>query len=108
MGIVEAPVLGFIGRLNEEKNPIFALKIVKEIVKINPSIRYIMIGDGPLRNKVRKMVDKLSLHDNVSLLGNQRNVNEHMSVMDALIMPSISEGLPCVLVEAQTSGLKCF
>jgi glycosyltransferase involved in cell wall biosynthesis len=108
LGLGAAPVLGFVGRLNDEKNPLFAVRIVKKLVKMNCSIRFLMIGDGPLRDKVRKMIDEFSLNDHVMLLGNQGNVNELMSAIDALVMPSISEGLPCVLVEAQTSGLTCI
>jgi len=107
-GIQESDkVIGFVGRLNDQKNPLFLPEIMKKIVEKRSNVKMWIIGDGPMRDMLSNKISKLSLASSVQMLGNVKNVNEYMQGMDMIILPSFHEGLPYVIVEAQTSGLRC-
>ena len=66
------------------------------------------LGDGELRQQTEDAVREARIQDNVHFLGNVNNVSEWLSAMDVLLMPSLFEGLPFALVEAQANGLPCI
>ena len=101
-------IIGFVGRINDQKNPLFIPEIMKGIVKTNENIRMVVIGDGPMKQELISKINDYSLDKYIILLGNVSNVNEYMQAMDIIILPSLHEGLPYVIVEAQTSGLRCL
>ena len=100
-------VIGFVGRLNDQKNPLFLPEIMKKIVAQRSDIKMWIIGDGPMKNALSEKISVLSLDKYIQMVGNVKNVNEYMQGMDMIILPSWHEGLPYVIVEAQTSGLRC-
>lgn len=100
-------IIGCIGRLDPQKNPIFAEKIAEAILKIDSKVKFIFIGDGELADEVKSIVKGNKLEDKIAFVGAVDNVNEWMSALDCLVMPSLFEGLPFVLVEAQAAGLPC-
>ena len=67
-----------------------------------------MIGVGPLRERIEMQVKDLGLEKQVCFLDAKSNVNEWMQMADCFLLPSLYEGLPVVLVEAQSSGLQCI
>ena len=101
-------VVGFVGRLSYQKNPLFLIDIFKEVVKRNKEAVLLIVGDGELRQSVREKIEELDIIDNVHLLGNRSDVNKLMQAFDLFLLPSYFEGLAIVLVEAQFSGLKCI
>lgn len=109
LGIDEAcTVLGHVGRFAPEKNHAFLLSIFVEYCKKYPNSRLLLVGDGPLQERVRDQVETLGLGDSVIFAGRHSNVADYLSVMDVLVFPSKFEGLGIVLLEAQASGLPCF
>ena len=100
-------VIGSVGRFLKVKNHQFIIDIFNELNKKNRSSKLILIGEGELKQDIERKVDKLGLTDYVIFLGNIDNVNEYLSMMDVLLMPSLYEGLGIAVIEAQTSGLKC-
>lgn len=100
-------VIGFVGRLNDQKNPLFLPEIMKKIVEQRDDVTMWIIGDGPMKDALSNKISELSLEGSIQMLGNIRNVNEYMQGMDLIVLPSFHEGLPYVIVEAQTSGLRC-
>lgn len=101
-------VIGMVGRLEHVKNHEFTLKVLKEVVKYESNIILLVIGEGSLKEKLKKLTKDYNLENNIIFLGNIIRVEEMYSAMDILLFPSISEGLGLVLVEAQYSGLKCI
>ncbi len=101
-------IIGFVGRIDDQKNPLFIPKLLKELLKDRNDIKVLIIGDGRLRNKLDQLFKELYLSNKVSIIKRTKYVNEFMSAMDVFILPSFHEGLPYVGVEAQTSGLYCF
>ena len=100
-------VIGQVGRLISVKNHLFSLNLLKEYLKINKDVFLLIIGDGELYDVLNKEIKRLNIIDNVLILKNRSDVNCLMQAMDAFIMPSLYEGLPLSLVEAQTASLPC-
>lgn len=101
-------VIGHVGRFAHQKNHEFIIDIFKEITKLEPNSKLILVGNGELEENIRGKVNELNLTDKVKFLGIISNVNEVMQAMDIFLLPSFFEGLPVVGVEAQASGLKLF
>jgi len=100
-------LVGIVGRLSPEKNPFFTVKILETLLK-KEGVRAVFVGDGEQRAEVENSVTEAGLSQKVRFVGAVDNVNEWMSTLDCLLMPSLFEGLPFVLVEAQAAGLSCI
>lgn len=98
-------VIGFMGMLNERKNPIFAIKVFEEVLKINSSAKLFIFGDGPLKRSIEEYISNQEVGTNIKLMGKTKEPGKWLSALDWLVFPSINEGLPLVLLEAQTNGL---
>lgn len=101
-------VVGCIGRLEPQKNPLFAVKVFEKMNKTGVPIKLVFLGEGFMKDDIQEMLAEKELKNHVFFLGNREDVNEWMSAIDCLLMPSLFEGLPFVLVEAQAAGLPCI
>ncbi|MEH7096688.1 glycosyltransferase family 1 protein [Neobacillus vireti] len=101
-------VIGHVGRFNRQKNHIFLMKILNEINNLNNECILILVGDGPLRAEVEKQVNELKLAAKVMFLGERSDINHLLQGFDIFVFPSLHEGLPVSLIEAQAAGLPCF
>lgn len=99
-------VVGFVGRLEEQKNPIFALKVVNYLQK-EKDVAMIIVGEGPLDEDMHKWCTDHSLK-NVYFVGRQEKMSDWYSAMDIVLMPSLYEGLLIVAVEAQAMGIPSY
>lgn len=99
---------GNIGRLNVQKNQLFLIDVFAEILKKQPNSYLCIIGDGELKQSIIDRINKLKISDHVLMTGSRTDVYRLYNALDAIIMPSIFEGLPVTLVEAQANGLKCY
>lgn len=99
-------VIGHVGRFNPQKNHSFLIDIFAEIVKKRKDACLMLIGEGYLMDEIKNKVLKLNLQDNVLFLGLRSDICDLMQAMDLFLFPSLFEGLPVVLVEAQAAGLK--
>lgn len=97
-----------IGRMDDQKNPLFIVEIIKELKIIRNDIHLYWVGSGSLEKQVKDLVSKYDLKENISFLGVRDDVHELLSQMDFMLFPSKFEGLPIVLLEAQASGIPCF
>ncbi|TXD98565.1 glycosyltransferase family 1 protein [Psychrobacter frigidicola] len=94
-----------VGRLYKVKNHTFSLKIAEELKKRQVNFTIYIIGQGPLEKDLKQQAQDTSLLDNVKFLGLRTDITELMASADYMIMPSLSEGFPVVLVESQTVRL---
>lgn len=101
-------VFGHVGRLSFPKNHLFLLEVFKCIHNSQENSKLILVGKGERKSIIRQKIKELHLSSDVIFYGESNNVDYLMSSFDAFILPSFYEGLPVVLVEAQTSGLPCF
>ncbi|MEK3992340.1 glycosyltransferase family 1 protein [Robertmurraya sp. FSL R5-0851] len=101
-------VIGHVGRFLYTKNHEFIIDIFKEIYVQNNKAVLVLVGSGPLEQKIREKVIKLGLKDNVIFTGVRSDVYRLLQAFDIFVFPSHFEGLPVTLIEAQASGLRCF
>ncbi|MBR6531384.1 MAG: glycosyltransferase family 1 protein [Clostridia bacterium] len=100
-------VVCHVGRFNAQKNHSFLVEIFKNVYAANPDSCLLLVGAGDLEEKVRQQVNNAGLTDCVRFMGLRDDVNEIMIASDVFLFPSLYEGLPVTLVEAQSSGIKC-
>lgn len=100
-------VVGHVGRFNKQKNHGFLIDIFKAVHDRNPNSLLVMVGDGNLRSRIEKKVKELNLDSAVEFLGVREDIPRLMQAMDVFLFPSLFEGLPVVMVEAQAAGLRC-
>ncbi len=96
-----------VGRISDVKNPIFALDIISELKKLRDDFKFAWVGSGELESEMKEKIKQLSLEDTVILTGIRTDVPQILSCCDCFLMPSLFEGLPFSLVEAQAADLKC-
>lgn len=99
--------VGFVGRLHEQKNPFRILDVFNDLLKARPDSALILVGGGNLENELKQRCSDMGIVRHVLFLGRRDDVNAVMMAMDVFFMPSLYEGLPVVVVEAQASGLPC-
>lgn len=104
---IDAYVVGHVGRFSEQKNHAFLVDIMKCVVEMDTNVRCLLIGDGPLRGTIQAKIRDLGLADYFVLAGLRSDVPRLMlGAMDVFLLPSLNEGLPLVLIEAQAAGLQ--
>lgn len=100
-------VIGHVGRFDSQKNHTFLLDIFNECVKIVPNIKLLLVGDGEGRDKIEEKAKFLGLEDKVIFTGVRSDVPDLFQAMDVFVFPSLYEGVPVTMIEAQASGLPC-
>lgn len=101
-------VIGTVGRLNFAKNPYGILEIVERTYRKRQDIKFLWVGDGEAKNEIENEIGKRGLSSCIVLTGARKDVARLLQAMDVFILPSIFEGLPTAVIEAQASGLPCF
>lgn len=104
----DAIVIGHVGRFNKQKNHPKLLELFKELRNRSDKYRLVLIGDGDLLPKMKEMACSLNIEDYVSFLGSRSDVAALLNAMDCMVLPSLYEGLPNVVVEWQINGLPCI
>jgi len=95
-----------VGRLHQVKNPLFSIQIARELKNRGIKFLFLFIGQGELYDTMKKKIESYNLKKEVYLLGVRKDIPELMAGADVLLMPSLYEGFPVVLVESQSVGLK--
>lgn len=101
----DAFVVGHVGRFMAPKNHSFLLRIFARLPK---NARLLLVGDGELRQSTEKQADELGIRDRVIFTGVRGDVDRLLQAMDVFVFPSIYEGLPVSVIEAQAAGLPCL
>lgn len=97
-------LIGVIGNLRPEKGHDILLQSVPEVVKQCPQARFLIVGPGPLLPVVRNHVETSGLGAHVSILGDSSEIPELLAALDIVALPSTSESLPNVVLEAMSAG----
>lgn len=95
-------VIGFVGRLSKVKG---CEQLIRALPLLNFKYKCLIIGDGPLRKNLEKLVKKLKLEDKVVFLGYQREVQRFYLLLDLLVVPSLFESFGLSVIESQAMGI---
>ena len=97
----DAKVILFLGRLSVEKGGHIALRVLRQLAIIDPSFYLVFVGTGPQSESLCLMADELGIRDKVQFAGYQQDVRPFLKKCHILLVPSLSEGLPNSILEAQ-------
>lgn len=92
-----------VGEINKNKNHQVIIKAISKIK--NKNIKYVICGQGYLENKLKKLVQKLNIEQQVKFLGFRKDVIEICKASDVFVFPSYREGLSVALMEAMACGV---
>ena len=98
-------VIGHVGRFDVVKNHVFLLDVFSCFTQIHPQSKLLCVGIGGTMDVVREKIRQMGLEGKVVLAGLQSEIYKYLSAFDYFVFPSLYEGLPVALVEAQASGL---
>lgn len=101
-------VVGHIGRITVPKNHQFLVELFAAYHKENPKSRLLLVGDGELFEAVQQQCTQLGIREAVIMVGSKTNTEDYYQAMDLFVFPSLWEGLPVSVVEAQANGLICL
>jgi glycosyltransferase involved in cell wall biosynthesis len=100
-----ALVVGHVGRLAAPKNHGFLLRVAAEVVRMDPRVFFVLVGEGPLRERIEREAAELAIRERILLTGSRADVPRVLRAFDAFLLPSAREGLPLVALEAQAAAL---
>ncbi len=103
--IHEGVVYVNVARFDKVKNQLFMIKAFAKAYKKNPQIRLVLAGEGELIEEAQQLTLSLGIDSAVQFLGNVDNVPELFSLCDVFVLPSLTEGLPVSMLEAEAAGL---
>ena len=96
-----------VGAFNKQKNQAFLLGAFAKLLCNKPNARLLLVGDGEHRASCEALANRLGIASAVSFLGWREDIPALLSAADAFALPSLHEGLPLTIVEAQCAGLNC-
>ncbi|SEK81934.1 glycosyltransferase [Nitrosovibrio tenuis] len=104
-GSPDAQLVGFIGRLAPEKGPDVFIKVASIVLKTLKNCHFVLVGDGPLREKLKDDIDNLGLNKYVHMVGLQSDMPQVYASLDLVVSTSYSEAMPLAIIEGMASGL---
>jgi glycosyltransferase involved in cell wall biosynthesis len=96
-----------VGRFDTQKNHKFLIHLFKQFNNVQSNSNLFLLGDGNLANDIKSQIKALNLEGKVHCVGTVNNVSDFLQAMDIMVFPSLFEGLPVSIIEAQASGLPC-
>ena len=99
-------LVGYIGRLSEEKGVLNFVKAIPKVLEKENEIKFLVGGDGQLRDKIEEYLDVAGLTDKVKLTGwiPSEEFSTYLNELKLFVLPSYTEGLPYTLLEAMACG----
>ncbi len=108
LGIEDKFVIGHVGRFGFMKNHAYLVDVFAELCRRKEDCALVLSGKGEKEEEIRKKLQELNLLDKVRFLGNRFDVERYYQAFDYFVFPSIFEGLPGSVAEAQAAGLHCL
>jgi glycosyltransferase EpsF len=102
-----ALLAGCVANFTWQKNHIFLLNVFADLLQWRPDAHLVLVGDGPRRPLVEAAIAERNLQSRVHLLGRRPDVPDLLPAFDVVVLPSMFEGLPVALLEAQAFGIPC-
>lgn len=101
----EIPLVGYIGRLSPEKGPEVFIQVAGKALKKQANCHFVLVGEGPMREKLENDIDNLGLRNCIHFAGLQSDMSRVYSSLDLAVSTSYSEGMPLAIIEAMASGI---
>jgi len=101
-------VIGHVGRLSLPKNHKFLFEVFAKYQEQNPDTKLMLVGDGELKEQLQQLAIQFNISEKIIWVGAVNNVSDYLSAMDLFLFPSLYEGFPVSLIEAQAIGLPCI
>lgn len=98
-------IIGSVGRLAYQKNYGFLIKATQEILKLNPKIKILIVGDGPEKEALENLINDLNLQNSIFLIGDLPDAYHFLKAFDLFTLTSRYEGMSITLIEAMQAGL---
>ena len=98
-------VMGIVASLCEKKGHRYLIEAMTEVVNTFDNCKLLVIGDGPLKEDLKRKVKELNLGKNINFVGITRDIPKLLNMMDLFILPSLWEGIPISILEAMYVGL---
>lgn len=105
LGVEDRLVVGNVAAFLFAKNHAFTVRVFEQVLRQRPDAVLLLVGEGPLQEETRELVQQAGLEDSVRFLGKRSDVPGLLSAMDRLLFPSLYEGFPLAVLEAQAAGL---
>jgi len=99
-------VVGMVSRLVPIKGVEYFIRAIPEIKKEMPRVKFLIVGDGPLKEGLEKLAENLGVGREIIFTGNRNDIPDFMAIFDVYVLTSLNEGLGRTLIEAMASG-KC-
>lgn len=106
-GLTDQLVIGHVGNFTPAKNHRFLLEIFQEVKRKQENAKLLLVGGGDGIQAIQEKADTMGISDAVIFAGTRKDVPRLMQAMDVFVFPSLYEGLPVTLIEAQAAGLPC-
>ena len=97
-----------VGRVTSPKNPAMIFRVFKEIVRQDPQAKCYWVGTGELEDKYKRMIKEEHLEDHICMTGVRSDIPGLLMAADCFLFPSLWEGLPVSVIEAQATGIPCI
>lgn len=108
LGLQDKIVLGHVGSFYKVKNHQFLIKVLAELKKSQENVVLVLVGKGKLEEKIKLQAKALGVEQDVIFLGVREDISDLMQAFDLFLFPSLYEGLPVTLIEAQATALNCL
>ena len=100
-------VIGHVGRFHPVKNHRWIINVFEKFKEENSDAILVLVGAGELMTQMQELTKAKGLEEDVCFVGSRSDIPQLLQMMDIFIMPSIYEGFPVTLIEAQAAGLPC-
>ena len=100
-----ARIVGGVFRMSEEKRPLLFVQTAGIVASLLPDVHFVVCGDGPMAREMRELAVHLGFSGRLHMPGNQSNISNWFALMHCVLLTSRHEGLPNVLLEAQSFGI---
>ncbi|MFA3784116.1 glycosyltransferase family 4 protein [Melioribacteraceae bacterium 4301-Me] len=101
--ISNTTIIGSVGRLHPQKGYEYLIKASEDVIKNYQNVRFVIVGDGELRNDLELLAKKSKVENYFTFLGSRTDIPSLIKQFDIFVLPSLWEGLPLVLLEAMAS-----
>jgi glycosyltransferase involved in cell wall biosynthesis len=99
------PLVGVVARLQPEKGVADFLKAATRVSASLPESRFLVAGDGPLREELLALAERLGVGERVRFLGYRADARALIGLLEVLVVPSLTEGAPLIVLEAMAAGI---